>query len=204
MTEMVHDTIEVEAPLREVYDQWTQFEEFPRFMDGVEEVRQLDDRLCHWRTKIAGATREFDTEIVDQLPDQRIAWRTVGGDVKQKGVVTFERVDDAHTRVSLSMEVEASGIAERAAKAMGVVENRIEGDLHRFKHFIEERDRATGGWRGRLRPADSAGNTTSADAAVPDDDIPPPPGRSPLPSDATTRPDAPPPPPAGPPYPGPV
>ncbi len=201
---MVHDTIEVEAPLREVYDQWTQFEEFPRFMDGVEEVRQLDDRLCHWRTKIAGATREFDTEIVDQLPDQRIAWRTVGGDVKQKGVVTFERVDDAHTRVSLSMEVEASGIAERAAKAMGVVENRIEGDLHRFKHFIEERDRATGGWRGRLRPADSAGNTTSAGAAVPDDDIPPPPGRSPLPSDATTRPDAPPPPPAGPPYPGPV
>ncbi|MER5737223.1 SRPBCC family protein [Streptomyces sp. NPDC002262] len=185
MTEMVHDMITVEAPLREVYDQWTQFEEFPRFMEGVEEVRQLDDRLCHWRIRIAGATREFDTEIVDQLPDERIAWRTVGGDVKQKGVVTFERVDDAHTRVRLSMEVEASGVAERAAKAMGVVENRIEGDLHRFKHFIEERDRATGGWRGRIRPADSPGGTAPADPATPDDLPPPAPG-------------------TGPPYPGPV
>ncbi|MFE6227931.1 SRPBCC family protein [Streptomyces sp. NPDC057854] len=173
MTEMVHDTIEVEAPLREVYDQWTQFEEFPRFMDGVEEVQQLDDRLCHWRTKIAGATREFDTEIVDQLPDQRIAWRTVGGDVKQKGVVTFEKVDEAHTRVQLSMEIEPSGIADRAAKAMGVLESRIEGDLKRFKRFIEERDHATGGWRGRLRPADSAGGTTPPDPATPGDDVPP-------------------------------
>ncbi|MFE5793144.1 SRPBCC family protein [Streptomyces sp. NPDC056503] len=170
---MVYDTIEVEAPLREVYDQWTQFEEFPRFMDGVEEVRQLDDRLCHWRTRIAGATREFDTEIVDQLPDERIAWRTVGGDVKQKGVVTFERVDDAHTRVRLAMEVEATGMAEKAAKAMGIVENRIEGDLHRFKDFIEDRDRATGGWRGRLRPADSSGGGTPTDPATATDDVPP-------------------------------
>ncbi|MEU3607722.1 SRPBCC family protein [Streptomyces sp. NPDC035033] len=170
---MVHDTIEVAAPLREVYDQWTQFEEFPSFMDGVEEVRQLDDRLCHWRTRIAGATREFDTEIVDQLPDERIAWRTVGGDVKQKGVVTFERVDDEHTRVRLAMEVEPSGVTDRAAKAMGVLESRIEGDLRRFKRFIEDRDRATGGWRGRLRPADSAGGTTPADPATPPDDAPP-------------------------------
>ncbi len=170
---MVHDTIEVTAPLREVYDQWTQFEEFPRFMDGVEEVRQLDDRLCHWRTKVAGATREFDTEIVDQLPDERIAWRTVGGDVKQKGVVTFEKVDEEHTRVRLSMEVEASGVADRAGKAMGFVENRIEGDLHRFKDFIEERDHATGGWRGRIRPAESAGGTTPASPATPTEDIPP-------------------------------
>ncbi|KAA6211882.1 SRPBCC family protein [Streptomyces filamentosus] len=169
---MVHDTIEVEAPLREVYDQWTQFEEFPRFMDGVEEVRQLDDRLCHWRTKVAGATREFDTEIVDQLPDQRIAWRTVGGDVRQKGVVTFEKVDETRTRVQLAMEVEASGIADRAAKAMGVVENRIEGDLQRFKQFMEERGRATGGWRGRLRPADSAGGTAPPSPATPSHDVP--------------------------------
>ncbi|NML50971.1 SRPBCC family protein [Streptomyces sp. R302] len=160
---MVYDTIEVEAPLRRVYDQWTQFEEFPRFMDGVEEVRQLDDRLCHWRTKVAGATREFDTEIVDQLPDERIAWRTVGGDVRQKGVVTFEQIDESHTLVRLKMEVEPSGLADRAAQAMGVVEQRIEGDLHRFKDFIEDRDKATGGWRGRLRPADSAGGTEGAD-----------------------------------------
>ncbi|MEU9852586.1 SRPBCC family protein [Streptomyces sp. NPDC047974] len=160
---MVYDTIEVEAPLRRVYDQWTQFEEFPRFMDGVEEVRQLDDRLCHWRTKVAGASREFDTEIVDQLPDERIAWRTVGGDVRQRGVVTFERVDDAHTLVRLRMEVETSGLADRAAQAMGFVEQRVEGDLHRFKDFIEDRERATGGWRGRLRPADSSAAEPGAD-----------------------------------------
>ncbi|MGW6540115.1 SRPBCC family protein [Streptomyces sp. NPDC055051] len=193
---MVHDTIEVEAPLREVYDQWTQFEEFPRFMDGVEEVRQLDDRLCHWRTKIAGATREFDTEIVDQLPDERIAWRTVGGDVKQKGVVTFERVDDMHTRVQLSMEVEPSGITDRAAKALGVLESRIGGDLRRFKDYIEERDHATGGWRGRLRPGDSAGGSVPADPATPTDDIPPY-GMVTPPSEDTPRR-------AGPPYDGPM
>ncbi|MEU2507516.1 SRPBCC family protein [Streptomyces sp. NPDC007863] len=168
---MVYDTIEVEAPLRQVYDQWTQFEEFPRFMDGVEEVRQLDDRLCHWRTRVAGASREFDTEIVDQLPDQRIAWRTVGGDVRQKGVVTFERVDDEHTLVRLKMEVEPSGLADRAAQAMGFVEQRVEGDLHRFKEFIEDREQATGGWRGRLRPGDSAGGEPGAD--LPEYGMPP-------------------------------
>ncbi|MET9954063.1 SRPBCC family protein [Streptomyces sp. NPDC006339] len=152
---MVHDTIEVTAPLREVYDQWTQFEEFPRFMDGVEEVRQLDDRHCHWRTKVAGVTREFDTEIVDQLPDERISWRTVEGDIKQKGVVTFQRVDDTHTRVSLAMDVEPQSMVDKAGTALGVVDSRVEGDLHRFKEYMEDRDRATGGWRGRLKPADS-------------------------------------------------
>ncbi|MFD6244458.1 SRPBCC family protein [Streptomyces roseolus] len=168
---MVYDTIEVEAPLRQVYDQWTQFEEFPRFMDGVEEVRQLDDRLCHWRTKVAGATREFDTEIVDQLPDERIAWRTVGGAVRQKGVVTFERVDDEHTLVHLKMEVEPSGMTDRIGQAMGFVEQRIEGDLHRFKDFIEDRRHATGGWRGRLRPSDSAGGEPGGD--LPEYGMPP-------------------------------
>ncbi|MFJ9808780.1 SRPBCC family protein [Streptomyces sp. NPDC101158] len=152
---MVHDTVEVEAPLRQVYDQWTQFEDFPLFMDGVEEVRQIDDRLCHWRTKVAGVTREFDTEIVDQLPDERIAWRTVGGDVRQKGVVTFLRVDDDHTRVSLAMDVEPQGLAEKAGAALGMVDSRVQGDLYRFKQFMEDRDRATGAWRGRLRPGDA-------------------------------------------------
>ncbi|WP_418961586.1 SRPBCC family protein [Streptomyces tritici] len=152
---MVHDTIKVDAPLREVYDQWTQFEEFPRFMDGVESVEQLDDTHCHWRTKIAGVTREFDTEIVDQLPDERISWRTVGGDTKQKGVVTFQRLDDMHTRVTLAMEVEPEGLAEKAASAVGMIDSRVEGDLHRFKEYIEGRGEATGGWRGRVRPGDA-------------------------------------------------
>ncbi|MEV5974850.1 SRPBCC family protein [Streptomyces sp. NPDC051921] len=154
---MVQETIRVEAPLRAVYDQWTQFEEFPRFMDGVEQVRQLDDRHCHWNTRVAGVTREFDTEIVDQLPDQRISWRTVGGDVKQKGVVTFQRLDETHTRVSLAMDIEPQGMVEKAGDALGFLESRVQGDLMRFKHFIEERDAATGSWRGRLRPAHSPG-----------------------------------------------
>ncbi|GAA3387569.1 SRPBCC family protein [Streptomyces roseoviridis] len=159
---MVHETIEVTAPLREVYDQWTQFEEFPRFMDGVEEVRQVDDRHCHWRTRVAGVTREFDTEIVDQLPDERIAWRTVGGDVRQKGVVTFERVDDTHTRVSLAMDVDPQGAVDRTGTALGVLDSRVEGDLNRFKEFMEDRGRATGGWRGRLKPADSPSESPPA------------------------------------------
>ncbi|MEV6329779.1 SRPBCC family protein [Streptomyces sp. NPDC051909] len=152
---MVHATIEVDAPLREVYDQWTQFEEFPRFMDGVEEVRQLDDRHCHWRTVIAGVTREFDTEIVDQLPDERVAWRTVAGDVRHRGVVTFESSDDSHTRVNLAMEIEPQSLADKAGAAIGMADSRVEGDLYRFKEFMEDRERATGRWRGRLRPVES-------------------------------------------------
>ncbi|MFB7608817.1 SRPBCC family protein [Streptomyces gardneri] len=161
---MVQETIKVDAPLRTVYDQWTQFEEFPRFMYGVEEVEQLDDRLCHWRTRVAGVSREFDTEIVDQLPDERISWRTVGdGDVRQKGVVTFHSLDRSHTRVSLALDVEPQGMVEKAGDALGFLENRVRGDLERFKDFIESRDDATGGWRGRLRPADSTGVGPSTD-----------------------------------------
>ncbi|MFF8378198.1 SRPBCC family protein [Streptomyces sp. NPDC015661] len=154
---MVQETISVDAPLRMVYDQWTQFEEFPRFMDGVETVEQLDDRICHWRARVAGVSREFDTEIVDQLPDERISWRTVAGsDVRQRGVVTFQRLDASHTRVNLALDVEPRGVVERTGDALGFLESRVQGDLQRFKDFIEDRDSATGGWRGRLRPADSA------------------------------------------------
>lgn len=151
----VEQTIDVDVPLRSAYDQWTQFEEFPRFMEGVEDVRQIDARHCHWRTKVAGVRREFDTEIVDQLPDQRIAWRTTGGDVRQMGVVSFQPLDEAHTRVRLAMDVEPGGMAEKAADAMGMLDRRVKGDLKRFKGFMEERGNATGGWRGRIRPEDA-------------------------------------------------
>ncbi|MER5203757.1 SRPBCC family protein [Streptomyces sp. NPDC002825] len=164
---MVQETIRVDAPLRMVYNQWTQFEEFPRFMDGVEQVQQLDDRLCHWRARVAGVSREFDTEIVDQLPDERISWRTVGGsEVTQKGVVTFQRLDDTHTRVSLALDVQPQGVVEKAGDALGFLESRVQGDLQRFKDFIEDRDDATGGWRGRLRPADSSSEGMSAGTGV--------------------------------------
>ncbi|WP_432063450.1 SRPBCC family protein [Streptomyces sp. S1] len=153
----VEKTIDVDVPVRSAYDQWTQFEEFPRFMEGVEEVRQVDDRHCHWRTKVAGVRREFDTEIVDQLPDERVAWRTVGGEVRQKGVVTFQSLDEGHTRVRLAMEVEPEGVVEKTGDALGILDLRVKGDLKRFKGFIEERGQATGGWRGRVSPSDAAG-----------------------------------------------
>ncbi|MFB9463939.1 SRPBCC family protein [Streptomyces cinereospinus] len=151
----VKETVEVEVPLHTAYNQWTQFEEFPRFMEGVEEVRQLDDRHNHWTTKIGGVRREFDTEIVDQLPDERITWRTTSGDTQQRGSVRFQRVDDTHTRVELVMDVEPSGVAEKAADMTGVIDRRIKGDMRRFKDYVEQRGGETGGWRGRIKPGPS-------------------------------------------------
>ncbi|MEU1541087.1 MULTISPECIES: SRPBCC family protein [Streptomycetaceae] len=148
----ISESVDVGVPLHTAYNQWTQFEEFPNFMEGVEQVTQVDDRHNHWVMNVAGARREFDTEIVDQLPDERVAWRTVTGDVRQRGVVTFLELDASHTRVNLAMEVETSGLAEKAADALGVVDRRARGDLRRFKHFIEERGSETGAWRGRVAP----------------------------------------------------
>ncbi|BDM71050.1 cyclase [Streptomyces nigrescens] len=151
----VKETVDVEVPVRTVYNQWTQFEEFPQFMEGVEEIRQLDDRHNHWTTEIGGIRREFDTEIIDQLPDERIAWRTTGGDTRQRGVVSFQRLDDSHTRVQLVMEVEPTGAAEKTADMVGLIDRRTRGDLRRFKAYIEQRERETGAWRGRIRPGGS-------------------------------------------------
>ena len=148
----VKETVEVEVPVGTAYNQWTLFEEFPHFMEGVEEVRQVDDRHNHWTTKIGGVRREFDTEIVDQLPDARITWRTTSGDVQQKGTVRFQRVDDTHTRVELVMDVEPGGMAEKAADMTGMIDRRIKGDMQRFKEFIEKQGGESGGWRGRVAP----------------------------------------------------
>ncbi|MFD9128042.1 SRPBCC family protein [Kitasatospora sp. NPDC059571] len=148
----VQETIEVEVPLHTAYNQWTQFEEFPRFMEGVEQITQLDERHNHWKVKVGGVTREFDTEIVDQLPDERVAWRTVDGEVRQRGVVTFQSLDARRTRVRLAMDFEPEGIAERAGEVLGMVDRRVKGDLERFKSFIEARGVEDGGWRGRITP----------------------------------------------------
>ncbi|MFI9809034.1 SRPBCC family protein [Streptomyces sp. NPDC052301] len=151
----VKETVEVDVPLHTAYNQWTQFEDFPNFMEGVEEIRQLDDRHNHWTTKIGGVRREFDTEIVDQLPDERITWRTTSGDTSQKGTVRFERVDDMHTKVELVMEVDPSGAAEKAADMLGTIDRRVKGDMKRFKQYIEQAGGESGAWRGRIRPGDS-------------------------------------------------
>lgn len=148
----VKETVDVEVPVHTAYNQWTQFEEFPKFMEGVEKVTQLDDQHNRWTTKIGGVRREFDTEIVDQLPDDRIAWRTTTGDTQQKGLVSFQRLDETHTRVELVMDIEPSGVAEKAADMSGTIERRVKGDMRRFKDYIEHRGAESGAWRGRIKP----------------------------------------------------
>ncbi|MFF9765469.1 SRPBCC family protein [Streptomyces sp. NPDC053086] len=148
----VKEAVEVDVPLHTAYNQWTQFEDFPNFMEGVEEVTQLDERHNHWTMKIGGVRREFDTEIVDQLPDERITWRTISGDTNQRGSVRFQRLDDTHTKVELVMDIEPSGATEKAADLLGTIDRRVKGDMERFKSFIEDRGGESGGWRGRIRP----------------------------------------------------
>jgi uncharacterized membrane protein len=147
----VEKSIVVEKPIRMVYDQWTQFEEFPRFMEGVEEVRQLDDKHLHWRAKIGGKVEEWDSEIVQQIPDQTIAWRHSGG-AMNNGVVIFTPLDGERTDVTLAIEYDPKGFVEKVGDVLGVVSRRVEGDLERFKKFIEERGAETGGWRGEIKP----------------------------------------------------
>ncbi|MFC9430157.1 SRPBCC family protein [Streptomyces sp. NPDC056987] len=149
----ITDSVDVHVPIHTAYNQWTQFEEFPNFMEGVEQITQIDSRHNHWITSVAGARREFDTEIVDQLPDERVAWRTVSGDVKQDGVVSFQRLDETLTRVHLAMIVEPTGMADKAADVVGIIDRRAKGDLRRFKQFIEERGGESGAWRGRIPPS---------------------------------------------------
>jgi uncharacterized membrane protein len=142
--------IDVEVPVRAAYNQWTQFEEFPRFMDGVLEVRQLDDRRLQWRARVGGQEKTWEAEITEQAPDDRIAWRARSG-AANAGVVTFHRLSDGRTRIMLQLEYEPEGVMEKAGDAVGVVSHRVEGDLERFKEFIEARGRETGGWRGEIR-----------------------------------------------------
>lgn len=141
---------DVEVPIRTAYDQWTQFESFPHFMEGVIDVRQMGDTMTHWRTRVGGVEREFDAQIIEQVPDQRIAWRTTGGEVDQAGTVTFEPVGMGHTRVGLMMDFEPEGAVEKVGDALGMVERRVEGDLQRFKEFIESRGVQSGAWRGEV------------------------------------------------------
>ena len=145
----IEQSIEVDVPVRTAYDQWTQFEEFPQFMEGVEKIVQLSDTRTHWVTEIAGVRREFDAEITEQTPDQRIAWTTLD-DPKQAGVVTFHRIDDSKTKVMLQLDFEPEGLVEKAGDILGVVRSRTKGDLERFKAFIEARGTETGAWRGTV------------------------------------------------------
>ncbi|HUF53485.1 MAG TPA: SRPBCC family protein [Dehalococcoidia bacterium] len=145
----IEKSIEVNVPLSTTYNQWTQFEEFPRFMEGVEEVTQLDDNRLSWRANVGGQTKEWHARITEQTPDERIAWTAEGGDFNA-GVVTFHRISDDVTRVMLQMDYEPEGIIEEVGDKLGFVSRRVEGDLERFKEFVEERGQETGAWRGSV------------------------------------------------------
>lgn len=143
-------SIDVNVPVRVAYNQWTQFESFPQFMEGVESVQQLDNKRLHWKAKVAGKTQEWDAEINEQIPDEKVAWRSLSGD-QNGGVVTFNYLDENKTRVLLSIDYEPEGLLENAGAALGFMDRQIKGDLERFKTFIESRGQETGGWRGAIQ-----------------------------------------------------
>ena len=145
----IEQSIDVNVPVRTAYDQWTQFEEFPRFMEGVREVRQLDDKRLAWCAEVGGKEKRWEAEITEQIPDARIAWRSRTG-ANNAVVVTFHRLDDQKTRVMLQLDYDPEGVVENVGDAVGVVSSRVRGDLARFKDFIEQRGRETGAWRGSI------------------------------------------------------
>lgn len=146
----IESSIDVEVPVSTAYNQWTQFEEFPKFMEGVKSIHQIDDTHLHWVAQVGGQEKEWDARITEQLPDERIAWTSEEGEMN-RGVVTFHRIEDNKTRVTLQMEYQPSGAMESIGNALGVVTRRVEGDLQRFKEFIEKQGVETGAWRGQVQ-----------------------------------------------------
>lgn len=147
---IVTESVDVHVPVRTAYNQWTQFETFPEFMGGVESITQTDATHSHWIAKVAGVRREFDTEITEQHPNERVAWKSVGGDTKHAGVVTFHRLGDTDTRVTIQMDWQPQGLVEKAGSAIGMDDRQVKADAKRFKEFIESRGAETGAWRGNV------------------------------------------------------
>jgi uncharacterized membrane protein len=145
----IEQSVEVDVPVRTAYNQWTQFEDFPKFMEGVESIHQIDDKRLHWRANVGGKTKEWDAEITEQRPDERIAWTSRGG-AHTAGVVTFHRLAEHRSKVMLQLDYLPEGVVEHVGDAVGVVSARIKGDLYRFKEFVESRGRETGAWRGEI------------------------------------------------------
>ena len=146
----IEQSIEVKVPVRTAYNQWTQFEDFPQFMEGVQRVDQLSDTRLHWVADIAGTRKEWDARITEQTPDDRIAWTSETG-ARNAGVVTFHKLSPEKTRIMLQLEYEPEDATETVGDALGFVSRRVTGDLERFKEFIESRGRETGAWRGEVK-----------------------------------------------------
>ena len=154
----VHKSVDVDVPVSTAYNQWTQFESFPHFMDGVESITQQDATHTHWKVKVGGVEREFDTEITEQTPDQVIAWRSTGGDTGgHSGRVTFESLGATSTRVNIELGWEPEGLVEKAGAALNIDQRQVDHSAEEFKRFIESRGAETGAWRG-----DVDGGTPSA------------------------------------------
>ncbi|TML73159.1 MAG: SRPBCC family protein [Actinobacteria bacterium] len=149
----VTETIEVAAPISVVYNQWTQFEDFPLFMDGIDHVQQLDDTRLHWSATVAGKSAEWDAKILEQHVDRQISWISEDGKAT-RGTVTFEQITPERTLVSLSMSYQAEGLAETVGSAAGLDSRRVRGDLERFKELVESRGAESGGWRGEIKEGD--------------------------------------------------
>ena len=147
---VIEKSINLNVAVRTAYNQWTQFEDFPRFMEGVDEVRQLDDKHLHWKATIGGKQEEWDAKITEQVPDQRIAWRSQSG-AKNEGIVIFSPVTEGKSKINLRIEYEPKGMVEKAGDLIGAVSQRVEGDLKRFKNYIESRGHETGAWRGNVQ-----------------------------------------------------
>jgi uncharacterized membrane protein len=145
----IMEAVEVNVPVRTAYDQWTQFETFPQFMEGVKQVRQLDDTTLEWVADVAGKEKRWKAKITEQRPDERVAWTSIDG-ARNAGVVTFHRLDEGKTRVTLQLDVDPEGPVENVGDALGLVKRQVEGDLKRFKEFIESRGQETGAWRGEV------------------------------------------------------
>jgi uncharacterized membrane protein len=151
---VIQKSIEIDVPVRTAYNQWTQFEEFPKFMEGVRQVKQLDETHLHWKANIGGKEKEWNAEITEQIPDQRIAWKSTAG-AMTAGAVTFQPLSNAKSRVMLQLEYDPKGFVENVGDAVGVVSQRVEGDLERFKAYIETLGAETGGWRGTIQEGSS-------------------------------------------------
>ena len=159
----ITETIELDVPVRTAYDQWTQFERFPDFMQNVEQVDQLTDTELRWHASIAGSDETFRTRITDQVPDDHIAWTTLRGEVEHKGRIAFEDLGDGRTRLSLEMEHDPQGGLEKLGSLLGLDDRAVSKDLDNFRSFIEDRGEATGAWRGEIRN----GSVTTVDADNP-------------------------------------
>ena len=149
----IEQSIELEVPVQAAYNQWTQFEEFPSFMEGVVDIRQLDERHLHWVAEFGGSRHEWDAEITEQIPDARVAWRNTDGK-ENAGVVTFHKLDDNRSRIMVQLDFVPEGIREKVGDALGAPDHRVKGDLERFKELIESRGRESGAWRKEI-PRDS-------------------------------------------------